>query len=581
MDVWQSPGTKRAMESSLVLARQSLNKYEFDLRALAPRVGSDARLVSLVRAGRWKETQPVLASLLERLGVDFLQVYELNEQGWILHNETARRGLSSPGAFPQELLRRALESDDAVRSEAGYVAVPIRVTDTGVVLPTGAPDESAAGAASGAPQTGAGEPGDRLIVPGFWLGQDFFPNVREVTQGRLYYGQLEIYTRVVKRSVWVTAAILFAVAAVVSLGAAALLARQVSRPILALTDGMKRVAAGRLDEKVTAKAGGEIGYLVESFNRMTEDLKFHKDQLARAERIAAWQDVARYAAHEIRNPLTPIKVSIHRLRSHLDGLAAEERTRFSDSLESILNEVSSLERLATSFSEFAKLPEPVLAPTDVNRIIKELADLHAGAGDQGAAGGPGAAGVKILLSLSESLPLASADGQQVRMALTNIVKNAIEAQPDGGVLEIKTALSRRSAGARAWRDSAGGAVGGPGAFLSGTRAAGVEAEGPGAGPAARGALESPFSVVLTSAPPDSAGGDFIEITFQDRGCGISETDILKVGTPHFTTKKRGTGLGLAMVNKIVSQHGGELAIESRAAKGTLVRILLPVQGTVN
>jgi nitrogen fixation/metabolism regulation signal transduction histidine kinase len=522
--------------------------------------------------------------LLERLGVDFLQVYELNEQGWILHNEVARRGLSSPGAFPQELLRRALESDDAVRSEAGYVAIPIRVTDAGVVLPAGvAPSENAAGALSDAPAdegetrsspeaASAGEPGDKLVVPGFWLGQDFFPNVREVTQGRLYYGQLEIYTRVVKQSVWVTAAILFAVAAVVSLGAAALLARQVSRPILALTDGMKRVAAGRLDEKVTAKAGGEIGYLVESFNRMTEDLKFHKDQLARAERIAAWQDVARYAAHEIRNPLTPIKVSIHRLRSHLDGLAAEDRTRFSDSLESILNEVSSLERLATSFSEFAKLPEPVLAPTDVNRIIKELADLHSSdvsGSEAGAAGKESAGKVRIALSLSDSLPHAAADAQQVRMAFTNIVKNAMEAQPDGGVLEIKTALSRRPARARAWRDSAGGAVGGPGAVLSGEGLAGP------------GGPEASLGVVLTGVPPDRAAEDFIEITFRDTGCGISESDILRVGTPHFTTKKRGTGLGLAMVNKIVSQHAGELAIESREAGGTLVRILLPVQGTVN
>jgi nitrogen fixation/metabolism regulation signal transduction histidine kinase len=561
--------------------------------------------------------------LLERLGVDFLQIYEFSEQGWILHNEAARRGVSSPGAFPQELLRRALESNDAVRSEAGYVAVPVMVAAGGAVSPVaaGGPDAGAGGAAAVSTPS-SGEPGDRLIVPGFWLGQDFFPNVREVTQGRLHYGQLEIYTRVVKQSVWVTAAILFAVTAGVSLAAAALLARQVSRPILALTDGMKRVAAGRLDEKVTVRVGGEIGYLVESFNRMTEDLKFHKDQLARAERIAAWQDVARYAAHEIRNPLTPIKVSIHRLRSHLDGLAEEERTRFSDSLESILHEVSSLERLATSFSEFAKLPEPVLAPTDLNKIIRELAELYgggsvigvaasdAGGGVVGVAGGDagvaqpgtGAAGkerpgsARIVLSLSESLPPASVDAQQVRMAFANIVKNAMEAQPDGGVLEIKSALSRRSAGTRAWRDSAGGAVGGPGAVLSGEGGAGAGGTRKGAGSGAAageagaaaggraegpGALGSPVSVVLTSVPSDRAAEDFIEITFQDTGCGISESDIARVGTPHFTTKKRGTGLGLAMVNKIVSQHGGELSIESREARGTLVRILLPVRGTIN
>jgi nitrogen fixation/metabolism regulation signal transduction histidine kinase len=451
--------------------------------------------------------------------------------------------------------------------------------------------------ASGGP--GATTPaGDKLVVPGFWLGADFFPNVREVTEGRLYYGQLEIYKRVAKRSVWVTAGILFAVAAVVSLAAASLLARQVSKPILALTDGMKRVAAGKLDEKVTARASGEIGYLVESFNRMIEDLKFHKDQLARAERIAAWQDVARYAAHEIRNPLTPIKISIHRLRTHLDALADQERQRFSDSLESILNEVNSLERLATSFSEFAKLPEPVLAPTDVNKIIKELAELYAGdslvggakaqgasadesATVEGAAGtnghvagssDKGAAGkVRIELSLSDSLPLASADAQQLRMAFMNIIKNAMEAQPDGGLIEIKSALSRRSAGTGAWMDHAGGAFGGPGAILSGVPAtAGTTAT----------ASSSPASAVLTSVPADRAEGDFIEVAFRDEGCGMSALDIGHVGVPHFTTKIHGTGLGLAMVNKIVSQHGGGLSIESQQARGTVVRILLPVQRTV-
>jgi signal transduction histidine kinase len=186
--------------------------------------------------------------------------------------------------------------------------------------------------------------------------------------------------------------------------------------------------------------------------------------------------------------------------------------------------------------------------------------------EKGAAAKDAAGTVRIVLSLSDSLPPASADAQQVRMAFTNIIKNAIEAQPGGGVLEIKSALSRRSAGTRAWRDRAGGAVGGAGAYLSG---------------AGRAAGESPLEVVLTSVPPERAGEDFVEITFQDSGSGISESEMCRVGTPHFTTKKRGTGLGLAMVSKIVSQHGGALSIESREARGTTVRILLPVQGTVN
>jgi signal transduction histidine kinase len=523
IDVWQSPGTKRALESSLVLARKSLSKYESDLRAIGPRLEESRRLNGATlagRAGRWDEVESVLAEELDQLSVDFLQFYEKENENWVLRKEAARRGVSSPGALPQELLRRALESDDVLRSEAGYVALPVIFSRQGA-----------------RPEKGtAGEPGDLLAAPGYWLGEDFFANVREVTEGRLYYGQLEIYRRVAKQTVWITAAILFAAAALVSLVAAALLARQLSRPILALTDGMKRVAAGQLDEKVTARASGEIKFLVDSFNSMIEDLKFHKEQLARAERIAAWQDVARYAAHEIRNPLTPIKVSIHRLRSRLKHLEEKERERFSDSLESILNEVNSLERLATSFSEFAKLPEPVLALVDVNAIVLELAELYKHAD------------IRFDLALSPKLPIIKVDAQQIRMAFINIIKNAIEAQPQGGVLRIGTALAPRSAGAR-------------------TRA-GLGYRGPGTDAAI--------------SPPSYGGeGDFVEVTFTDEGSGIPAALMERVGTPHFTTKKGGTGLGLAVVNKIVSQHGGSLEVESVESKGTTVRITLAVQGAIN
>lgn len=486
IDVWQSPGTKRALESSLVLARKSLSKYEADLRSLSARLDGDPSLVPPIRAGRWDDVEFLLSRKLQPLAVDFLQVYEKQEDSWALRAEVASSEASPPGAFSPELIRRALESEDAIRSEAGYVAVPLPLEGTDGML----------------------------VVAGYRLDEDFFANVGEVTEGILHYGRLEVYKRVAKQSVWVTAALLFAVAAVVSLVAAALLARQLSRPILGLTQGMKRVAVGELDEKVTVKAGGEVGYLVDSFNRMTDDLRLYKEQLARAERVAAWQDVARYVAHEIRNPLTPIKVSLHRLRSSLDKLSEKEKERFSECLDSILGEVTSLEKLATSFSEFAKLPEPALAPVDVNKIIKELAELHRNEK------------VRIDLSLDPSLPLVSADAQQMRMAFTNIVKNASEAMPEGGSLEI----SSRTA------DQTG-----------------------------------------VAAPAPGIGRQLVEVRFKDTGCGIPQELIDQVTTPHFTTKKSGTGLGLAVVSKIISQHGGRVVIRSRETEGTLVRILLPAQ----
>jgi nitrogen fixation/metabolism regulation signal transduction histidine kinase len=486
IDVWQSPGTKRSLESSLVLARKSLSKYEADLRLLSARLDGDPSLVPPVRAGRWDDVEFLLSRKLQPLAVDFLQLYERQEDTWALRTEVAGSETSPPGSFSPELIRRALESEEAIRSEAGYVAFPF-------------------------PLRGAD---GMLVVAGYRLDEDFFTNVGEVTEGILQYGRLEVYKRVAKQSVWVTAALLFGIAAVVSLVAAALLARQLSRPILGLTQGMKRVAVGKLDEKVDVKAGGEIGYLVDSFNRMTDDLRLYKEQLARAERVAAWQDVARYVAHEIRNPLTPIKVSLHRLRSSLEELNEKDREKSSECLDSILGEVTSLEKLATSFSEFAKLPEPALAPVDVNKIIKEVAELHR------------SAKVRIDLSLNPSLPLVSADAQQIRMAFTNIVKNASEAMPDGGSLEISSSAS------------------------------------------------SPERV---GASAGEAEKSLVEIEFKDTGCGIPQELIDQVTTPHFTTKKSGTGLGLAFVSTIISQHGGRIVIRSREAEGTLVKILLPAQ----
>jgi len=494
-----------------VLARRSLSKYEADLRSLSPRLAGDRRLISLLKAQRWKDAEYLLGSELEPLAVDFLQVYEEKDDTWNLQAQATDTALTAPGAFSDELMRRALESGDALRSESGYVALPIRM--------------------DGGQSTVAGAKETRVVlVAGYWLGEDFFTNVREVTDGLVYYGQLEIYKRVAKQSVLVTGAILFGVAAVVSLLIAAFLARQLSRPILGLTEGMKRVAAGKLDEKVVVNAGGEIGYLVNSFNQMTQDLRVYKEQLARAERIAAWQDVARYVAHEIRNPLTPIKISLYRLRTCLDQLNEEEKRRFSDSLDSILGEVSSLEGLATAFSEFAKLPEPVLGPVDVNKIIKEVAELYHSPQEifLAAQSKRETSPIKIELLLDTSLPTVSADAQQIRMAFLNIVKNAVEAMPEGGILQI-----------------------------SSKRASKIETQSLSGGLTGEGTRE------------------FIEIEFKDTGCGIPEALLDSVMTPHFTTKKGGTGLGLAVVSKIVSQHGGRVFIQSREAKGTLVRIVLP------
>jgi len=134
------------------------------------------------------------------------------------------------------------------------------------------------------------------------------------------------------------------------------LADRVGAPIKDLAQGTRRVAAGELGHRVRASGVDELAELVESFNSMTEQLRDSKERLVRTERLAAWQSIARRLAHEIKNPLTPIRLALHRMRKRVD------EPDVLDGLDTILEETENLQRLADEFSLYARLPEPQLRP---------------------------------------------------------------------------------------------------------------------------------------------------------------------------------------------------------------------------
>ena len=211
------------------------------------------------------------------------------------------------------------------------------------------------------------------------------------------------------------------------------LSRRFSAPIESLEQGAAAIAAGDLDHRVPpASSAGEIDRLIHAFNQMAEDLKNNREQLARSERVAAWREMARMIAHEIKNPLTPIQLAVQTTQR----ARAEDRDDFDEIFEesanAILEEVSRLRNLVQEFTEFARMPAPNLEPQELNEVIKSALGLFTGLPDH----------VKLTTSLARDLPVVDVDRDQISRVVVNLVSNAAEAIEDAestGNIEVATA----------------------------------------------------------------------------------------------------------------------------------------------
>jgi nitrogen fixation/metabolism regulation signal transduction histidine kinase len=172
----------------------------------------------------------------------------------------------------------------------------------------------------------------------------------------------------------------------------------------------------------------EIGSLVDSFNKMSKELESSKDKLKKAEREAVWRDVARRVAHEIKNPLTPMKLSIQHLYevyNHGNKNSVPEVLKKTRNL--IINEIDKLNRIATEFSNFAKLSGRNYEKVDLNEVIEEVMSLY-----------NLAPGIDFKESLDKNIACIYADKQELNRVFQNLIKNSIQAIDDTGQIEIKT-----------------------------------------------------------------------------------------------------------------------------------------------
>jgi len=205
-----------------------------------------------------------------------------------------------------------------------------------------------------------------------------------------------------------------------------LLSLWISRPLTRLRDAALQMSQGDLDVRVKEEGSGEIVSLMKAFNRMAEQLTEKQRKLLQTERIAAWQEIARHLAHEIKNPLTPIRTSIANLRLCMEKAPEKFSEIFLESSNSIAEEVEKLRHLADEFSRFARLPAPNFKPGNLNEVIHRSVQLY-----------QGSAAIRFEPG---DLPPLSFDPEQVSEVLHNLLQNAIDAvDPNaGGMIRVFT-----------------------------------------------------------------------------------------------------------------------------------------------
>ena len=247
-------------------------------------------------------------------------------------------------------------------------------------------------------------------------------------------------------------------------------------------------------------------------------------ELVTAQRKAAWADVARRIAHEIKNPLTPIQLAAERLKRKFGKQIVEDAESFQQMTDTIRRQVGDIRRMVDEFSAFARMPAPSMAEINLGLVAREAIQLQLAAHPDISFTGPvsgGKADVRL-----------RADARQLRQVITNLLQNAIDS------------IERRHSEAAAL---------------------GIEPE---------------EGVPLGSVDIDIASdGEKAIVTVSDDGAGLPEPEIRgRLTEPYVTTRAKGTGLGLAIVRKIMEDHGGEVILKDREGGGAVVHLVMPLDG---
>jgi signal transduction histidine kinase len=210
-------------------------------------------------------------------------------------------------------------------------------------------------------------------------------------------------------------------------------AARVTRPIEQLAGAARDVTAGNWNTTVQVQGQDEVGQLAASFNQMTAELLAQKERLLQTERVAAWRELARRLAHELKNPLFPLQLTVENLVRARSQKPDQFDEVFRESSSTLLAEIANLKAIIGRFSEFSKMPQPQLQKMQVNQLLRDVAQLF-----QAQFTSPERAAIECRLELDESTPPIAADPHLLHRALSNLVLNAMDAMPGGGQLTLRS-----------------------------------------------------------------------------------------------------------------------------------------------
>ena len=208
------------------------------------------------------------------------------------------------------------------------------------------------------------------------------------------------------------------------------IAARVSRPIERLAAAAEEVAGGNWETRVPERGRDEVGVLARSFNHMTAQLAGQRERLVQTERVAAWRELARRLAHELKNPLFPLQLTVENLARARQLPEAEFDEVFRESTATLAMEIANLKTIIGRFSDFSKMPKPELERIDAKDAIERVRSLYEAAGEQNAV----KTRFEVQLS-AQPMPL-DADPELLHRALSNLVLNAMDAMPEGGTLTL-------------------------------------------------------------------------------------------------------------------------------------------------
>ena len=210
-------------------------------------------------------------------------------------------------------------------------------------------------------------------------------------------------------------------------------AARVTRPVEQLAHAAQEVAAGNWNARVEVSGEDELGQLADSFNRMTSELLAQKERLMQAERVAAWRELARRLAHELKNPLFPLQLTMENLVRARQQSPEQFEEVFRESSRTLLAEIANLKGIIGRFSEFSKMPQPQLRPVQVNEVVRGVVQLF-----QAQLEAPGRARIKCEMELDPHMKAVQADAELLHRAISNLMLNAMDAMPQGGTVTLRT-----------------------------------------------------------------------------------------------------------------------------------------------